>query len=527
MRKSLRSAAPLRKISKAYPIPASTKGWIANQAISEMDPQGAVVMDNWFPRSDSQWIRNGTVPFAQTAETGPVQTLMSYVSGASSNIFACVSGKIYDVTPGGSIAAPVLTGFTNNLWQYINFATAGGLFLVAVNGQDPAQNFNGTVWATTPAITGPSNPNALVQVWNYKQRLWFVEAGTQNAWYLAAASIGGAATSFPLGSLLSMGGSLIAGGTWTHDAGFGPQDYCAFLSSEGECLIYSGNDPTTPTGFTMVGRFVIGRPIGRRCLLRSGADLVINCSDGIMPLSKAIAYDRASASAQAFTWNIQEAFSTSYSTYGGNTGWEIMTYPKGNMAIVNIPTATGISAIQYVMNTLTGAWCRFTGINACTWTVRKDDLFFGGAKGNVLQADSGSADYNGTAYNPINAQWISAFNDLGMKGIKKNSLLGRPVFIVPPPIQPGVGVCADYNLNPVQATQQSSSLNLPLWDVALWDVALWPAASQTQANWQKVSGFGYQIAATVGINSLPSAPTIKTVVRLTEMNILFEPGGYF
>jgi hypothetical protein len=527
MRQPLRPVSRGRRITKAYPIPASTKGWLANQAISQMDPEGAVVLMNWFPKPDALQVRNGSLAFAQTPETVPVGTLMTYISGNSSNIFAACNGKIYDVTAGGAISSSLASGFSNDLWQYINMSTAGGLFLIAVNGQDPPQFFNGTTWAAlSPAITGPSNPNALIQVWNYKQRLWFVEQGTQNVWYLAPASIGGAATQFPLGELLTLGGPIQVGGTWTHDAGFGPQDYCAFISQEGEVLLYSGSDPTTPSGFTLIGHFYIGRPIGRRCILRSGADLVINCSDGIMPMSKAIQFDRASAAKQAFTWNILDAFTQAYSTYGHNTGWEILSYAKGTMAIVNIPSQPGFAAIQYVMNTLTGAWCQFTGINSATWTVREDDLLFGGMSGNVLTADSGSADYNGSTYTPINAQWISAFNDLGMKGISKSARLGRPVFIVPPPINPGVGVCVDYNLNAVTSSQTFTFSNQALWDVALWDVATWPATNPTQANWQNVSGDGYQFAATVAVNSLPSAPTIKVVCKLTEMNILYEPGGY-
>lgn len=491
-----------------------------------MDAGGAVQLDNWFPKPDAIQIRNGSTPFAQTPETSAVETMMSYLSGSASNIFACVNGKIYDVTAGGTITSAAVTGLSSNRWQWINTASAGGQFLVAVNGIDPAQFFDGTAWSTSPVITGPSNPNALVQVWSYKGRQWFVEVGTQSVWYLAAGAIGGAATEFPLGEELVQGGFIMAGATWTHDAGLGPQDYIVFLSSEGECLIYAGINPSDATSFTMIGKFQIGRPIGRRCFLRVGADLVVLCSDGVMPLSKAIQYDRAAAAEAAFTWNIQQAFSDAYTNYGTNFGWQILSYAKSNMAIVNVPTLQGITSIQLVMNPLTGAWCRFTGMNATSWVVRSDDLFFGGMAGNVLRGDSGSADWNGSSYTPIYAQWISAFNDLGMKGISKSCRLARPVFITSPGIQPAVGVCVDYNLTPVVAIQSSVSQNQALWDQALWDVAVWPADNPTMANWQNVFGDGYQIAATVSINSASGTPDVGIVCKLTEVNILYEPGGY-
>ncbi|RUV16957.1 MULTISPECIES: hypothetical protein [unclassified Mesorhizobium] len=489
-----------------------------------MEETGAVVLDNFFPEPDAIRWRHGSQIFATTPETTAVETMMVWQGGVANNIFACVGGKIYDVTAGGTISSPLVTGLSNNRWQSITFSTPGGQFLVAVNGQDALRNFNGTAWSTTPAITGPSNPNALINVWSFKQRLFFVESGTANAWYLAPNAIGGAATQLPLGSLLTKGGYLMAGATWTRDSGYGPQDYCVFISSEGEVLVYAGTDPSQVTTWSKVGQFLIGRPIGRRCWLNVASDLVINCSDGLMPLSKAIQYDRAAAAQAAFTWNIQKAFNSAYTSYGANFGWQIIGYPKANMAIINIPVASGLTSYQYVMNVLTGAWARFTGMNASSWVVRQDDLFFGDMQGRVLTAESGSADIN----QAISAVWVSAFNDLGRPGLQKNVRLARPIFITDPGVNAAIGVCADYNVvtpTIVQGTQSATG-NSAVWDQGLWDQSLWAPDNTTRADWVNASGEGYQIAGAVGINMLSATPATAINCKIASMTILYEPGGY-
>lgn len=519
--KPLRPVNQGRAITKSYPIPASTKGWVKNQAITKMDPLAAYQLDNWFPDPDSLRLRHGTQKFATLPETTPVETVMSYISGATQKLLAAVNGKIYDATPGGVIASALVTGLTNNRWQTTNFATPGGQWLMACNGADPVANYNGTTWATTPAITGVS-PNVLINVWSYQQRLFFCELNTANVWYLAVNSIGGAATSLPLGPMLIKGGSIIAGGQWSYSTGVNLLNLCVFVSSEGEVLVYQGNDPSSSTTWAKIAQFVVGRPIGRRCLLNVNSDLVILCEDGLMPLSKAIQYDRAAASKAAFTWNIQKAFMDAYFSYGTNFGWQILTYAKSNMAIINVPTSTGTTSVQYVMNVITGAWAQFIGINASSWISQEDSLYFGGVDGQVYQADTGSAD--GTT--PISATWVSAYNDLGMPSISKSARMIRAIFLLDSGIAPSIGVSFDFN---VITPSPSGAISIPsqsLWGVARWGISRWGSINPATANWTSAVGDGYQAAAVVTVNSAGLIPTVGITCKITTAYVLFEPGSY-
>jgi hypothetical protein len=89
-----------------------------------------------------------------------------------------------------------------------------------------------------------------------------------------------------------------------------------------------------------------------------------------------------------------------------------MSFVGNNMAMINVPVIAADTSYQFVMNVLTGAWCRYKGINASSWVVMRDSLYFGDIAGKIYQGETGSADN----VSPIAADWISAYNDLGVAG---------------------------------------------------------------------------------------------------------------
>src|SRR6185312_8443377 len=84
-------------------------------------------------------------------------------------------------------------------------------------------------------------------------------------------------------------------------------------------------------------------------------------------------------------------------SYKGNFGWQLIEYALGTLAILNIPIQENNQQMQFVMNTITGAWSRFIGrdgnglnpsfgINANCWEVDGNDkIYFGGNDGTVYQ----------------------------------------------------------------------------------------------------------------------------------------------
>lgn len=77
--------------------------------------------------------------------TDPIETLMNYSSPTTQKLFAAVDGKFYDCSTNPATLS-YNGSFGNDRWQHISFSTAGGNFLVAVNGQDPTMIYDGTAW---------------------------------------------------------------------------------------------------------------------------------------------------------------------------------------------------------------------------------------------------------------------------------------------------------------------------------------------------------------------------------------------
>src|SRR6185503_2024128 len=93
-------------------------------------------------------------------------------SNGTDKLFAGAGTSLFDVSvSGGSVGAAVVTGLTNVDFQWTSMTTSAGNYLVACNGADHVQNFDGTTW-TNPTITGATD-TTFVNVIEFKQRLWF------------------------------------------------------------------------------------------------------------------------------------------------------------------------------------------------------------------------------------------------------------------------------------------------------------------------------------------------------------------
>lgn len=516
--------APLKQSSRAQnasgaSIPAPIGGWDAISALEEMPPNRAPVLDNWFPSTADVRVRRGNASFATGMGTGPVESLLDYngITATASKLFGAANNIIYDITAGGAGSSSV-SSLTNNRWQHVNFATAGGNFLVTVNGADAVRNFDGTTW-TSPTITGSGITSAnFIHVNIHKSRLWFIIKNSTDAAYLPVNSIAGTAVKFPLGSLCTKGGFLVAMATWTRDGGLGPDDYAVFITSLGQVIVYQGTDPATAATWSLVGSYDVGSPIGSRCFTKVAGDVALVNIDGVLPLSKAIMTDRGASQEIAITANINNAMNDAARSYKANFGWELCPYPRGVMALVNVPIAAGSLQHQYVMNTLTGAWCRFVGMNANCWAVFKDNLYFGGNAGVVYHADTGGAD-NGS---PIDAIGNTAYNYFKSRGQLKNWNMVQPLLTTDSDGRPALGLSTDFKDNAVLGTPIVSTIPSALYDVALYDVDVYAIEDRTVADWTTISGIGQ--CASIHFRSSTNT-TADSVMRLNGFNVLMERGG--
>lgn len=519
----MRARPQRQQTAKTTSIPAPVKGLNARDAIAQMDPTYALVLDNMFCTPTTVDIRGGTADWSTGIGPGTaVETVTHYTGLTNQLLFAAAGTKIYDVTTSGAVGAAKVSGMTNARWQTAQFATAGGQFLYMVNGADAPQLFDGTNWTSitgisTPAITGVTATN-LVHVNAFQNRLYFVEKGTLHVWFLPLQSIGGAASKFDLSSIFTMGGYLMAMATWTVDNTSGIQEYAAFITSEGEVAIYQGYDPTFAATFSLAGVFRMGRPVGRRCFVKMGSDLAIVCSDGVALLSKELLTDRSQSA--TISYNIQQLINNDISSYAANFGWQPVYYPLGNKFILNVPQTENSVTYQYVMSTISGAWSTWNkenvGFSAYCFDILEDVLYFGTA-GKVCTADlMGTWADSGQS---IRTDMKPAFSYFGALGQSKYFTMVRPILLSTDPVTPSYILCLDYNDTTPTTPTNFSGTGTP-WDTSPWDITSWGASGvQITKNWLTVGGIGYACALRM------STLTNGIFLSLQSIDYVYESGG--
>lgn len=512
-----------RPVARTLSVTAPVGGLNARDSLAAMPPTDAVTLDNFFPTPTTVNLRNGYTQWA-TGLPADVQSLMPYITPTASTLFAASGTAFYNVTSSGAVGAAVVTGLTNAKWQSVNMGTPGGTFLYCFNGVDKPRYWDGSAWVavdsgTTPAITGVTT-TLLVHANVFKNRLYMVEVNSMSVWYLPVNSVGGAAEELDLTPIFKLGGYLMAMATWTVDNSAGIQEYAVFITSEGEIAVYQGYDPSTSGSWSIVGMFRTGRPVGRRCFAKVGADLILITSDGAFPLSQALVTDRSQLRA-AITDKISKLINQDIENYGSNFGWDITLYPIGNKLIINVPQDEGDQQYQYVMNTLTGAWCRFTNWNANCFMVMGNTLYFGGNLGAsansayVAKADTGYSD-NG-AY--IFGDAKTAFQYFGNPGTLKRWTMIRPTFYVAGTFVPAIRVDVDFEDVFPTSVGSFSNTSGTAWDTALWNTFPWGSVSAIRSDWQSVYGIGY--CAALHMRVVNNA----TPVQWMSVDYVYEPGA--
>ena len=496
--KALRAAARQGAAARAVTVPAPIGGWDTQNAITDMPPQNAIRLDNWFPSTDRVTMRPGWTAWA-TGLPAAVETLLPYVSPTgTTKLFAASGTAIYDVTAGGVVGAAVLSSLSNARFQQVQVTTPGGNYLFICNGVTTPRTFDGSAWANT-TITGPTVDN-LAWCGLHQRRLWIGEANSLDAWYLGTNAIGGAATKFSLGAIARRGGYIIGMATWSRDSsGTGPNDYAVFITSEGELIVYAGTDPATASTWSLLSVMRIGRPIGRRCWIKAGGDVLLVTTDGLLSVEAVLSLDTTQQQRGAITQQINAAAINAAKLYGANFGWEAALYPKGRMLIFNVPVTGGSE--QYVFNTLTRAPCRFTGINAQCWVMYGDNAYFGG--NTVVGLFDSAASDNGTA---IYADAIPAFATFGSAGRIKNFRMVEPLFQAAVKPIYALDLLIDYNTISTSVAPALTTGGASAWDSGRWDTATWTDVNTVWSGWRMARGIGRAATVRLRVSSATVTP---------------------
>jgi len=447
--------------------------------------------------TDATMIYNGSVWFS-LANTTTAQTITSITKVGTT------------ATLTTAIAHGLVTG------NYITVSGASpaaynGSFVVTVTGtttltytmlSTPATNATVVGTYTVLGIVGGSSGGTnytidsknFIHVNLFKNRIYFTEKNTMKVWYLPVSALGGNAFPLDFGGIARNGGFIQGMATWTIDAGQGVDDYAVFATNMGEIIVYNGTDPTDAATWALKGVWQLGYIFSRRFFYKWAGDILMLTQDGLVPLASALQSSRLDPRIN-LTDKIYYEISKEADAYSTNFGWQVIYYAKPNMLLINIPNPSGTE--QYVMHTISKAWCNFTGINTTVFELHNDDLFFGGA-GFLGQFWNGKADDG----KPISGTCQQAYTYFDAPGQQKRFTMVRPTFLVDTG-QPGIyaGINTDFqtqnNLGEVSFTSPAPS-STAVWDVATWDNNNWAGNLIVYRNWQGVSGLGY--AAGINMN---------------------------
>ena len=530
-------AAP---VSSSYPLQAPTGGLNTRDALANMPETDCVLIDNLYCQPTWVEIRGGSLTLATF--TGQPLTLMAYaaLSGANNQMFASVANgavnSIYrvDNAGGGAVGAAVVGGAGNTIQQvtnpnfdYAQYGTGSAEVLWLVNGADCPLLYDGTTWYSITTVSvpyaltgGPTPLTSLASVVVYKQRIWFIQKNTMNVWYLPQAQFAGALTQLNVGPNFKLGGYLVAAITVSIDNTGGTNDYIAFLSNQGEVIMFQGYDPGNVATWQMSAHFRIGAPVGsgRDCWQKMGMDALIMCQDGFLLLSEAMLTDR-DQTRNAVSDKVRLSVNQNIGLYGALNGWQVLLFPAGNKLIFNVPTsANAATSFQYVMNTLTGAWQTWgqysSPLNASCWE-NFNNLLYYGKNGSIQQGDYGLSD-NGTA---ITWSVKQAFSYCGEKSNIKRFTQAQPFLQTNGVVNVSLTLSIDFdNSMPTQAIPLSVGQGTP-WG-SQWG-SLWGDAQQIIKNWIGVQGAGYAGALFM------QGSTKNLTMKWQMTNIMFETGGTF
>ena len=555
MRRPAASTRPKPRIAKGASFAAPVGGWIRNTALAQPGARlpdgssvsGAFALQNFFPTATGIKMRRGSASYAQVGDgSAAIAAMFAYVNGNNAKLFAATGSAIYDVTSpvipenvlfvddqgnflvddvgrllsaATSVGAPAVSTLGSGAWSVVQFATPGGTFLRCVNGADTPLVFDGTNFATTPAITGTAidgvtalDPKSLSFVWVHQNRLFFIQRDTLNAWYLPAASIGGTAVPLPLGGVFTRGGSLLFGASWSLETGAtsGLTEQCVFVSTEGEVAIYQGTDPSVAANWSKVGVYRIGKPLGPKAFIHAGGDLAIATDIGLVPLSQAVQRDFAALAPAALSYKIETAWNDAVASHP--SGWALEIWPTNQMVLVAPPKGTDAVGQVFAANARTGAWGLFTGWNVTCLQLFGDRLFFGSSNGMVIEANVTGTD-SGT---PFTSSYVPMFEMLKSPAALKTSLLMKAVLRSPTQVLPQLSLQIDYQVNLPPAPDAAPISNSSAWGSAIWGQSTWggEAVSITFGEWQSVGGSGYALAPGLQITSGNIVPPDVEIVRI-------------
>lgn len=503
--------------------------------LTEMAPKDAIFLYNMVPSEYGTRVRTGYAEWA-TGVGSAVRTILPFTGAVTGDdkLWVAADDGLYDITSGGASPA-VDTAFgtidsTSGQGVFTNFVNdAGAYFMLYTDESNGYYTYTRATdtWLKVAMGGGGTdisgvNPATFCFVTIFKNRVWFVEKDTGNAWYLAAGSIYGAATKFNFGNKFKHGGQLVALYSWTVDGGEGVDDYLVAISSGGDVIVYKGSDPATATDWFQHGLWYIGPPpAGRRIAGSFSGELYLLSAYGLLPMTKLLSGTLTQQNEVYLSSKITPIINSTMNVSRTQLGWEVRLIPSENLIVITTPKQVGYPWFQFAYSLNTPGWGIYRDMPYYTGDTWQAQFYFADDEGNVYLHSDNVDGTDLAGLNGVAIEWsvLMSFQGHGNDVNYKRIQFIRPIFLAEEAPMYAVEARYDYNLSEALAPPFSASLIVgALWDAALWDAGLW-SGEFTEVE-SVVGGTGMGRVLSVGLNGNSAGKTI-----LVKFDIMADTGG--
>ena len=501
----------------AFAFSAPIKGVDISQPLPGGNPFTAIRLENLIPRVLGCQLRKGFRRW-QSNLSGEVRSFMQYqpANGPPQLFAACSDGDVFDVTvfhDSSFIPVPVVAvpgGTPPGEWTSLNFTTsAGAHVMVAVARAGGLYIYDGTTWTEVEEGTDPGqidgvDPGSFTSVMSYKGVLIFTQFESTKAWYLPVGQFAGTATEFDFGALLPNGGYLSAIVNWTFDGGGavatgtgaatgggGMDNKLVIIASQGDVLVYSGEDINEAASFRMEGRWFVGRvPAGDRFVSQYGQDVTILSEKGLCFMSELLRgqgfFQNAEIAQQInseLAWEVAPTLDSRY--------WEVRFLPHEQLIVINRPDPD-FNSVKWAYEVNNKAFCTLAGIPMNTVINFNGLSYCGDLSGNVWLLFDGDSDgvVDGVPGKDLEGTCVTTFQPMGEGFRIKRFLMARASFISISPPAYKLQLNSEWDLNTPGGAPPYIRAGDNLWDQGKWDNAVWSGSGKSYEAWQGATGTG-------------------------------------
>lgn len=224
--------------------------------------------------------------------------------------------EIVQFSQGGTFTARPYNVFTETEGSTATGGTGAGERVFSIsfgdniiafqNGQDPHTWSGSTLAAMT--FTGPTLDN-LIGGTSYRSQLYVFEKNSTSVWFRdSVGTITGAMTEYDTNLISKNRGYVRSVFTFTLSSGLDSQELWAVALDSGEVIVASGVDPADTT-WTIVGRAIIGRPLGYNNFIEKDGDVLLLTSRGVVSMRQTFLSQDASASIPMISDEIEKYWS--------------------------------------------------------------------------------------------------------------------------------------------------------------------------------------------------------------------------